>query len=1000
MLNYLFKQEKAFIALLAFSGLAVTVPLMASSGDSVMLIHESQQQRFKLKGVVRDMDGNPIIGASVVEKGKSSNGTITDVDGNFELEVSAGSSVEVSYIGFRTQEITANSSRSLVVVLKEDTKLLDEVVVVGYGTQRKEELTSSVASIKSEDFVQASSIDAASLIRGKVAGLTVVQADGNPLSTSEISLRGVTTLASSSSPLVIIDGVEGSLNDVSPNDIEQIDVLKDGSAAAIYGTRGTNGVVIISTKKAQGEMPLTIDVNTYISTQTISKQLDMLTADEYAELAKQGVEGALDFGSRTDWMKEITQTPFNKTFSISLRGATKKTSYIASLDYTSNEGIIKKSLVNVLYPRINVVHRMWDNLLKIEAQISGYQRSYGFPYSEWYENPYYNALQYNPTYSIKNEDGTWNENGSSPIRLNPVALLEETEGDNKDTRIKMYGKAILNPIEGLNINWLVSREIGNFFGSYYETQRHKSTTMYGMNGYATQTSNRIQNDMMEVTAQYTNSFSNHNIDGLLGYSWNDYNYRYSSMTNYDFPSDDYTYNNMGMGTALTDGKASMNTSQNSSRLVGWFARLNYNYANKYFLSASVRYEGSSKFGANHKWGTFPAVSAGWNIAKENFMKNAGYINNLKLRAGYGITGTIPGNSYMSLTRLNLGGYAYYKGQWITQLKASGNSNPDLRWEKKKEFNLGLDYGLFNDRIFGSIDYYIRTTEDLIWDYKVSVPPYVSDGITANAGSIRNSGFEFSLNAIPVQTKDFIWNSNLNFSTNKSKLVSLSNDKYVAGNYIDGLVMGAITHRLEVGQPLGNFYGWKSVGIDENGGWLIEGADGTVKSFADAQASDRQVIGNALPKYYLNFNNSFKYKWFDVSLTMRGAFGFQVYNFVEQSLGVPAALGFGNVLANALEPKMDGRCLAYDQPNGYVSYFVEDGDFWKIDNITLGYTPNLAKLKWIKKLRIYASISNLATLTGYSGLDPEVSISGLTPGVDNIYQYPTTRTYTLGINLTF
>ena len=504
MLNYLFKQEKAFIALLAFSGLAVTVPLMASSGDSVMLIHESQQQRFKLKGVVRDMDGNPIIGASVVEKGKSSNGTITDVDGNFELEVSAGSSVEVSYIGFRTQEITASSSRSLVVVLKEDTKLLDEVVVVGYGTQRKEELTSSVASIKSEDFVQASSIDAASLIRGKVAGLTVVQADGNPLSTSEISLRGVTTLASSSSPLVIIDGVEGSLNDVSPNDIEQIDVLKDGSAAAIYGTRGTNGVVIISTKKAQGEMPLTIDVNTYVSTQTISKQLDMLTADEYAELAKQGVEGALDFGSRTDWMKEITQTPFNKTFSISLRGSTKKTSYIASLDYTGNEGIIKKSLVNVLYPRINVVHRMWDNLLKIEAQISGYQRSYGFPYSEWYENPYYNALQYNPTYSIKNEDGTWNENGSSPTRLNPVALLEETEGDNKDTRIKMYGKATLNPIEGLNINWLVSREIGNFFGSYYETQRHKSTTMYGMNGYATQTSNRIQNDMMEVTAQYTN----------------------------------------------------------------------------------------------------------------------------------------------------------------------------------------------------------------------------------------------------------------------------------------------------------------------------------------------------------------------------------------------------------------------------------------------------------------------------------------------------------------
>lgn len=956
-------------------------------------------QQVSVTGTVKDTRGDEIIGASIIIKNKPTVGVITDMNGNFHISASSGDVLVVSYVGYVKQEITVGAERNLSIVLKEDSQILDEIVVVGYGTQRKEELTSAVTSVKSDKFVQASSVDAASLIRGKVAGLTVVQADGNPLSTSQIMLRGVTTLKSSSTPLVIIDGVEGKINDVSPNDIEQIDVLKDGSAAAIYGTRGTNGVIIITTKRAQGES-LTIDINSYISTQTISRQLDILTADEYAELAKQGSTGALDFGSRTDWVKEISQTPFNKTFSINLKGSSKNTSYIASLDYTSNEGIIKKSMVDVLYPRINVVHRMWDNLLKIEAQISGYQRSYGFPYSDWYENPYYNALQYNPTHSIKNEDGTWNENGSAPTRLNPVALLEESKGDNKDTNIKMYGKATLNPIEGLNINWLLSREIDNFFGATYETQRHKSTTMYNLNGNATQTSSRTQNDMMEVTAHYANKFNNHTIDGLVGYSWNDYNYRYSSMNNYDFPSDDYTYNNMGMGTALKDGKASMSSSQNSSRLIGWFARLNYNYANKYFLSASIRHEGSSKFGANHKWGNFPAVSVGWNIAKENFMKNVNFIDNLKLRTGYGITGTIPRDSYMSLTRLDLGGYAYYKGQWITQLKASGNANPDLRWEKKKEFNLGLDYGLFNDRIFGSIDYYNRTTDDLIWDYQVPVPPYYSNNITANAGSIRNSGLEVSISAIPIQTNDFIWNTNLNFSTNKSKLISLSNDKYVTGNYIDGTVFAALTHRLEVGKPLGNFFGYKAVGIDENGRWLIEGADGTVKSFDDAQTSDCQVIGNALPKYYLNFNNSLKYKWFDMSLTMRGAFGFQVNNYVERSLGVPSALGVGNVLASAFEPKMDNRPLASDASNGNLSYYIEDADFWKIDNITLGYTPNLEKSKWIKKLRIYASVSNLATFTGYTGLDPEVSISGLTPGVDNIYQYPTTRTYTLGINLTF
>ena len=355
MLSYLFKQKNTFAALLTLLGSAIATPLMASSEAGVMVVHELQQQGVTLKGIVKDANGEPIIGASVVEKGKTTNGTITDLNGYFVLMVSPGASIVVSYVGFRTEELKAIPHRNMEIALTEDTKLLDEVVVVGYGTQRKEELTSSVASVKADDFVQVSSVDAASLIRGKIAGLNVVQADGNPLSTSQIMLRGVTTLASSSVPLVIIDGVEGNLNDVSPNDIEQIDVLKDGSAAAIYGTRGTNGVIIISTKKAQGNTPLTIDVNSYISTQTISRKLDMLTADEYAELAKEGMKGALDYGSRTDWMKEITQTPFNKTFSMSLKGTSKNTSYVASLDYTSNEGIIKKSEVEVLYPRINVV---------------------------------------------------------------------------------------------------------------------------------------------------------------------------------------------------------------------------------------------------------------------------------------------------------------------------------------------------------------------------------------------------------------------------------------------------------------------------------------------------------------------------------------------------------------------------------------------------------------------------------------------------------------------
>lgn len=956
-------------------------------------------QNNNISGVIVDANGDPIIGASVVVKG-TSKGVVTDLDGRFTLKDMKEATLTISYVGFLTQEVKVQAGKSIHITLKEDNKVLNDVVVVGYGTQRKEELTSSVMSVKADKFLQGENNDAASLIRGKVAGLTVVQSNANPLATSEIMLRGITTLKANSAPLVIIDGVPGNLNDVSPNDIEQIDVLKDGSAAAIYGTRGTNGVIIITTKRVKGEMKPTITVNSYISTQKITKKLDMLTADEYRQKVSEGAAGAVDYKGSTDWLDEILQTPFNQTYSVDLKGGSNKTSYIASLEYTSNEGLVKHSKVEVLYPRINVVHRMWDNKLKLEAQLSGYHRTYGIPYDS---NVYKGALLYNPTYSLKNEDGTWNEHGSGPLLSNPVARLEEAKGDNKDTKIKMYGKATLTPITGLSFTALGSKEIDNFFGGYYETKQHPSNTINSLNGFASRTTTRIQNDLLELTAQYTNRFNQHSINALAGYSWNNYNYQYAYMENRDFSTDDYTWNNMGQGAGLTKGTAAMGTTQNSNRLVGYFARANYNYADRYFLSASIRYEGSSKFGTDHKWGAFPAVSGAWNLANEAFMKHVKPVSTLKLRAGYGVTGTVPGSSYMSLSRLDMGGYGYYKGEWVNQLKPGGNSNPDLRWEKKKEFNVGLDFGFLGDRINGSIDYYHRTTDDLIWDYSVPVPPYVSGSITANAGTIRNTGLEVNLNLIPVMSKDFEWDSNINFSTNSNKLVSLSNDEYVAGSYFDVNTLVAPiqqnSHRVEEGQPIGNFYGYKSVGVDDNGHWLIEGADGNVKPIAEQNASDKKVIGNALPKWYLNFNNTVKYKWFDLSLTMRGAFGFQILNEPELFYGSPVALGNGNVLKSAFEPKY-GKVLAADQSLQYVSYYVQDGDYWKIDNLTFGYTPNVKGIKWLQNLRIYASISNLATITGYKGIDPEVSVSGLAPGIDSQYRYPSARTYTLGINLTF
>ena len=971
--------------------------------DAFATVNEVQavMQSNPVKGQVVDENGDPVIGATVMMKG-TSKGAITDLNGNFTLENAAKGTLVISYIGYITEEVQTNGQASVKVVLKEDAKRLDEVVVIGYGTQRKEELTSSVMSVKASEFVQATKPDVAGLIRGKVAGLAVVSPDANPLSTSQVSLRGVATLNSGTFPLVIIDGVQGDLNSVSPNDIAQIDVLKDGSAAAIYGTRGTNGVILITTKSGKTEMKPSIEVNSYISFQKINKKLPMMNANQYLEKVQQGIPGAMDGGAKVDWMDEILQTPFNQTYSINLRGGSANTSYIASFDYTSNEGIVKRSKVDMIYPRINIVHRMFDNKLKVEANLNGYQRKYDIGYSN---DVYQSALIFNPTSPIKDENGNWTEIARDMI-FNPVALLNETKGENKTTNLRAYSSITFIPIEGLDIKYLISNETNNNFSGYYETKKHKSTTISKKNGYASRSTARSENTMMELTAQYNKLFSNsHNLNALVGYSWNKWNYQSASMDNYDFPSDDYSYNNMGLGNALKEGKANQASYQNENKLIGFFARVNYNYKGRYFVSASIRHEGSSQFGEDHKWGNFPAISLAWNIKGEQFLHNIQAISTLKLRAGFGITGTEPGTPYLSLNKLNMGGYGYYNGKWTNLLRPDGNPNPDLRWEKKEELNIGLDFGFLSDRISGSIDFYNRETKDLIGDYQVPVPPYFSPWIKSNAGSIRNTGLEVSLNIVPVQNKDFTWDSGINFSTNKNKLLSLSSDKYFSDSHQNkGNTLAPIqqpTHRIQEGEPVGNFYGYKTIDIDENGHWIIEGADGKPKPISEQQESDKKVLGNGLPKFYLNWNNTIRYKQVDFSVTMRGAFGFQILNMAEMHYAAPISLlGGDNVMEKAFDNVYGKRPLAYDQSLQYVSYFVQDGDYWKIDNITIGYTPKIGKNKWVKSFRIYGSISNLATITGYSGIDPEVGVTGLTPGIDDRYRYPSARTFSLGINLNF
>lgn len=580
----------------------------------------------------------------------------------------------------------------------------------------------------------------------------------------------------------------------------------------------------------------------------------------------------------------------------------------------------------------------------------------------------------------------------------------ETDGKNQNTNLRTLGTVTYTPIEGLDLMVLGSRDLNNSVRGYYESKKHYSTLRDGRNGFASRGTTRLEENLLELTANYQKSFDQHDFTILGGYSWRETSFQDYWMQNWDFPTDDFSYNNMGAGLALLRGEAPQNSYQSRNKLVGYFLRVNYSLMNRYLLMASVRREGSSKFGINNKYGNFPAVSLGWNMKNEKFLEDWSVLTALKLRGGYGITGTEPESPYMALNRLNFDTYALIDGQWQQTVNPSTNANPDLRWEKKVESNLGIDYGFFDNRLTGSIDFYRRVTKDLLMDYSVPTPPYLYSTIRANAASMENKGIEFHINYMAVEKTNFTWTTSANYSTNRNRLLSLSdaNFQLAAGFFDTGTTEEPIQQpisRVQIGQPIGNFWGFKSIDIDDKGYWIIEGKDGAPKPIADQQADDKQIIGNGLPKHYLNFNNNFSYKNLDLSITMRGAFGFQILNTPQMFYSAPVMLTRGNILATSYDNIYGKAPLADDQSLNYVSYYIEQGDYWKIDNVTLGYNFK-PKTDQIKNLRIYAAGSNLVTFTKYTGVDPELSIIGLTPGLDDRDRYPAAITFTMGASITF
>ena len=961
----------------------------------------------KVTGKVKDSSGEPVIGASVVVKGNNTMGTITDFDGNFMLDVPTKSVLVISYIGYVTQEVPTAGKKSLEIILKEDTKTLDEVVVIGYGTQRKGDVTSSVASVKADNFVKGAVKDVGQLIQGKVAGLAITNPNGDPTGSTQIRLRGTNTIGgANTAPLVLIDGIPGELGTVAPEDVESVDVLKDGSAAAIYGTRGTNGVILITTKQAKGVDINQVEYNGYVSTSLIAKKLDMLNADEFRTLYPDQ-----DHGADTDWIDEISRTPISHVHNLSLMCGNSKTNYIANLNYASRQGIMKKSDFESFQGRIEVTHRMFDDKLKLKFGLFGKKNQMesttsGGSFRGWV---YGQATRRNPTDPVRNEDGTWNENVSKFEYENPLALLYEAEGNVKKTQLRYNGNIVYNPIKDLTLSAVFSYIRDNMNRGYGETLSHISALRDGLAGWSSVGAYTKMEKLMELTAQYNKEIGAHKFSVLGGYSYNETDFEELWIDNYGF-QDDYFggWHNIGIGSALKDGKANIGSKKTPTNLIGFFGRATYSFKNRYLLMGALRYEGASQlWGTDNAWGLFPSVSVGWRITEEAFMKNQKIFDDLKLRVGYGVTGSQPKDPFLGVAMLKYGSYAFVNGNWIQTIVPASNPNPDLKWEEKKETNIGLDFVSWGGRLSGSIDYYNRDVDGLIYEYGVPTPPNLYNKTMANGGTMRNRGVEVLVTVVPVQNKDFEWSTTGTFSLNSNKLISLSGSifksdyDYFNTGTVEYSGQVADSHRVQVGESIGNFYGFKVVDVDSEGRWIYEDRNGELVNYKDFTHApeDKHVIGNGLPKWYAGWNNTLRYKNFDLNVTMRGAFGFQIINGGRMNYENVKNSRFENRLKSVNDLVFGKHTLSPEVEPEFNSYYVEDGDYWKIDNITLGYSFGQVG-KYIKSLRVYGSVLNALTITGYKGIDPEVSTDGLTPGYDTRDRYPSVRSFTFGVNVKF
>lgn len=961
-------------------------------------------QKGMIKGTVVDENGEPVIGANVLVKG-TTNGTITDMDGNYVISVENMKNVvlQVSYVGYNSIEEAVKGRETVPIKLESSVVNLGEVVAIGYGTQTRKEITGSVANVSEENFNKGVTRDASDLLQGKVAGLTITSGSGDVTRNSQIQLRGTSTLQNDQGPMIVIDGVPGGdMSTVSPTDIESISVLKDASSAAIYGSRAAGGVILITTKRGSGSKTQ-VNYDGYVTASTVSNKPDMLNAQEWRDANKElGNDISLYDGytADTDWFDEMLRTGISQNHSLSLSGGTSKSNYRASYTYMDRKGIARDNWMKRHSFRFQFQQRALNDKLRIGLTGSTTLTDMQMPFADDY------ILAYNmlPVYPVFNEDGSYFTDANKNYdQGNPVQ--NQDQNYKKRSNIYFYGQGDVQYtiISGLTakVNLYKSR----FSSDYSEWQDPANSRGDDNNGLAIRQNRTWDRELMEWTANYNKAFGNeeqHKIDAIIGYSWetNKYADQYAKAT--DFAVSQMGADNIQTGNLLKIGNVT--SSRNEYKLISLFARAHYSYLEKYMITATVRRDGSSKFGVNHKWGTFPSVSAAWGISQESFMEDVKWVNDLKLRAGYGITGNQDGlQPYKSLELYQASGTYYSNGSQLTAFKVSQNANPDLKWEQTAMLNIGLDFTLFDNRLNGTVEWYNKKTSDMLYTYKVPTPTYVYDQIAANVGDMSNKGVEILLNLDVIRNKNFTWNTSINLAHNKNEITKLSNDLYstdrvyVGDPWIRG-ASGVTSHVVEEGYPVGQFFMLKCDGIDENGKFIIEDINGDGQITDD----DRTYCGDAQPDLTYGWNNTFSWKNWDASFFIRGTIGNKVLNN-------PVAAYGNNTYISGCNAMKNDNLMTMRENSRVCSYYIEDASYARLDNMSIGYTFNTKKIDWLEKARVYVAAQNLFVITGYSGLDPEVenfrgeasdADAGLSPGIEPRNYMPKARSFTFGVNLTF